>query len=163
LGSHRKGSADSLIPVDKNDLPVDVRVLHGGAAFSEPEAYLRIGAARAARKHPMLLSMLGDGRLRLSGIAILAPHLTDENRERVLARAGYKSKRQIEELVTELAPKADVAATVRKLSERADPAPTPQLFPDRVTFLHTQPPVLPKPPAPASKPAEVSKGFQPAP
>jgi hypothetical protein len=52
----------------------------------------------------MLLAMLGDGRLHLSGIAILAPHLTDENRERVLARAEYKSKRQIEELVAELAP-----------------------------------------------------------
>ena len=31
--------------------------------LSEAEAYLRIAAARASREHPMLLSMLGDGRL----------------------------------------------------------------------------------------------------
>ena len=47
-------------------------VLH----LSEHEAYLRIAAARAAREHPVLLAMLGDGRLHLSGIAKLAPHLT---------------------------------------------------------------------------------------
>src|SRR5688500_5593329 len=40
-------------------------VLH----LSEHEAYLRIAAARAAREHPMLLAMLGDGRLHLSGMA----------------------------------------------------------------------------------------------
>jgi len=55
-------------------------VLH----LSEAESYLRIAAARAARKHPILLVMLGDGRLHLSGIAILAPHLTEQNCERVL-------------------------------------------------------------------------------
>ena len=31
--------------------------------LSEAEAYLRIGVARAARKHPVLLAMLEDGRL----------------------------------------------------------------------------------------------------
>src|SRR3972149_9225174 len=46
-------------------------VLH----LSEHEAYLRITAARASRKYPMLLSMLGDGRLHLSGIGKLVPHL----------------------------------------------------------------------------------------
>ena len=43
-------------------------VLH----LSEHEAYLRIAAARVARKYPMLLVMLGDGRLHLSGIGKLA-------------------------------------------------------------------------------------------
>src|SRR5512132_1221956 len=52
------------------------RVLH----LSEHEAYLRIAAARAAREHPMLLAMLGDGRLHLRGIAKLAPHLTPATR-----------------------------------------------------------------------------------
>ena len=52
-------------------------VLH----LSEAEAYLRIAAARASREHPMLLAMLADGRLHLTGIAKLAPHLTPENRE----------------------------------------------------------------------------------
>ena len=54
--------------------------------LSEHEAYLRIAAARASRKHPMLLTMLEDGRLHLSGIAKLAAHLTEANRE--TARSG---------------------------------------------------------------------------
>ncbi len=104
-----------------------IEVLH----LSEPEAYLRITVARAARKHPALLAMLGEGRLHLSGIAILAPHLTEENEEQVLARATHKSKRQIEELAAALAPKPDVPATIRKLPA---PPPTPplQLRPDGV-------------------------------
>jgi hypothetical protein len=59
-------------------------VLH----LSEPEAYLRITVARASRKHPMLLEMLADGRLHLTGIAKLAQVLTEANRETLLARAA---------------------------------------------------------------------------
>ena len=44
-------------------------VLH----LSEHEAYLRIQVARASRHHPMLLTMLEDGRLHLSSITKLAP------------------------------------------------------------------------------------------
>ena len=48
--------------------------------LSEGEAYLRIAVARASREHPMLLPMLGDGRLHLSAIALLAPHLSGPGR-----------------------------------------------------------------------------------
>jgi len=116
--------------------------------LSEPEAYLRIAVARAARKHPMLLAMLGEGRLHLSGIAILAPHLTEDNCERVLARAAHKSKRKIEELVAELAPRPDVPPTIRKLP--TPPAtPAPQLRPDRVETSSPPKPAPPALPAPA--------------
>src|SRR5262245_21626916 len=70
-------------------------VLH----LSEAEAYFRIAAARAAREHPVLLNMLADGRLHLCGIEKLAPHLTPENRDTLLARAAHRSKKQIEELI----------------------------------------------------------------
>jgi hypothetical protein len=85
--------------------------------FSEAEAYLRIAAARAARAHPTLLDMLADGRLHLSSVARIAPHLTAANRDAVLARAVHKSKREIEELVAELAPRPDATAFVRRLPE----------------------------------------------
>ena len=55
--------------------------------LSEAEAYLRIAAARASRQHPILLAMLADGRLHLTAIAKLAPHLTPDNRDAVLERA----------------------------------------------------------------------------
>ena len=72
--------------------------------LSEAEAWLRIRAARASRKHPMLLAMLCDGRLHLSGIALLAPLLTPDNRKALLSRATHKSKSQIKELIAELTP-----------------------------------------------------------
>src|SRR5512139_1470114 len=59
--------------------------------LSEAEAYLRIAAARASREHPMILEMLADGRLHLTGIALLAPHLTRENRDLLLHRATHKT------------------------------------------------------------------------
>ena len=67
--------------------------------------------------------MLRDGRLYLSSIAKLAPVLTEANREEVLARAVHRSKRQIEELVAEIAPKPDVPTVVRKLPERREKTP----------------------------------------
>jgi hypothetical protein len=111
-------------------------VLH----LSEFEAYLRITVARASREHPMLLSMLREGLLHLSGIARLAPHLTLDNREVLLRRAVHKSKRQIEELVAEVTPRADAPAVVRKLpmprrpgAAAGDLVAAPTLGPDSAT------------------------------
>jgi hypothetical protein len=86
--------------------------------LSESEAYLRIAVARASRQHPMILPMLDDGRLHLSGIAQLAPHLAEGNREALLRRATHRSKRQIEGLIAEVAPRPDVPALMRKLPDR---------------------------------------------
>ena len=63
----------------------------------------------------MLLPMLRDGRLHLSGIVVLSPHLTAENRQALLPRAVHKTKRQIEQLVAALAPQPDAPAVMRKL------------------------------------------------
>jgi hypothetical protein len=95
-------------------------VLH----LSEAEAYLRIWASRASRKHPMLLTMLADGRLHLTAIVMLAPHLTGENRDGLLERATHLSKRQIAELIAEIAPQPDVPLVVRKLPGRRMPSTT---------------------------------------
>ena len=106
--------------------------------LSEAEAYLRIAAARAAREHPVLLEMLADGRLHLTAIAKLAPHLKPENREQLLERATHKTKREIEELVAEVAPRPDAATLMRKLPERRPAAPftaTPGLDPSAAASL----------------------------
>ena len=97
--------------------------------LSDAEGYLRIAAARASREHPVLLEMLADGRLHLTAIAKLAPHLTPENRDELLERATHRTKREIEELVAEIAPRPDAATVVRRLPEPraatlAAPAPT---------------------------------------
>jgi hypothetical protein len=100
--------------------------------LSEAEAYLRIAAARASRQHPPLLAMLADGRLHLSGLVKLAPHLTPENRDELLRRATHRSKGQIEELIAETAPRPDAPMAVRKLPEPQVAAAPPQLRPDGV-------------------------------
>ena len=90
LGRSRRDEADLVAHIGE----VDRRRLYAREAspsmfayctevlhLSEAEAYLRIAAARAAREHPLLLTLLADGRLHLTAIAKLAPHLTPENRE----------------------------------------------------------------------------------
>jgi len=60
--------------------------------LSGAEAFLRITAARASRRYPVLLKMLDDGRLHLSGLAVLAPHLTNSNCVELLARATTRPR-----------------------------------------------------------------------
>ena len=83
--------------------------------LSEAEAYLRIHAGRAARRFPAILDLLATGRIHLSAIAKLAPHLSAENVDGLLARAAGRSKREIEMLVAELAPKPDAPARIRRV------------------------------------------------
>jgi hypothetical protein len=97
--------------------------------LSGAEAYLRIAAARASREHPVILAMLADGRLHLTAIAMIAPHLTTANREDLLARATHKSKRELEELLAEIAPRPDAPALVRKLPGRRVSAATTPVAP----------------------------------
>jgi 5-methylcytosine-specific restriction endonuclease McrA len=128
------------------------RMLH----LSEHEAYLRIAVARASREHPTLLEMLADGRLHLSGIAKLAPHLTRENRESLLRRAAHKSKRQIEELVAELSPRPEIPAVMRKLpASKVEPRPSVELRPEQVEApaRGLGPDRVPPAPAPVQPPA----------
>ena len=100
--------------------------------LSEAEAYRRITVARAARKHSLLLTMLRDGRLHLTGAALIAPFLTEANREAILARATRRTKREIEDLVAALAPRPDARSAIRKLPQGGRAISTPSLDEGRV-------------------------------
>jgi len=89
-------------------------VLH----FSEHATYLRLRAARAARRHPRILDELASGALNLSSIEILEPHLTSENYGELLGASRHKSKREVEKLVRSRFPQEDVPTVVRKLPEK---------------------------------------------
>jgi hypothetical protein len=95
-------------------------------AMSEGEAYNRIEVARTARRFPLVLDMLAEGRLHLTAARLLGPHLTPENHVEVLGSARGKTKLEIQEIVARLAPRPDAPASVRRL-----PATPP----------HTSPPV----------------------
>jgi hypothetical protein len=98
--------------------------------FSESESYHRIAAARAARRFPVVLEKVRAGELHLSGLTVLAPHLTAENHLELLAAARHKTKRAIEVLVAELNPMPDVSTVVRSVPAarppESSPAPTVQ-------------------------------------
>jgi hypothetical protein len=83
--------------------------------MSEGETYLRLLAAKTGKRLPLVLERLADGGLHLTAIKLLAPLLTEENHVALLDRARGMSKRQLEVLVAELAPKADVPELLRKL------------------------------------------------
>src|SRR6059036_414628 len=57
---------------------------------SEPAAYKRIRVARAARRFPVIFDAIAEGRLHLSGVVLLAPHLTEDTAEDLLAAAESK-------------------------------------------------------------------------
>jgi hypothetical protein len=93
--------------------------------MSEAEAYLRMRAADLGRRFPLVLERFGSGGVHLSAIKLLAPHLTQDNHAQLLDRVRGMTKREIEVLVAELAPKPDVPARMRKLPERAKPVAEP--------------------------------------
>jgi hypothetical protein len=88
------------------------RVLH----LAEDAAFKRIRAARTARRFPQIFGAIADGTLHLSGVLLLAPHLTDDNADELLAAAAHKSKVEIELLLAQHRPRPDVPT-------RLEPAP----------------------------------------
>jgi len=104
------------------------QILH----LSEHAAYLRIEAARAARKWPSILPLLADGALHLTAIGLISPHLTVANHEGVLTAARHKSKREVEDIVAALRPLATVPSSVRKLPQSTLPAASVETRPPRV-------------------------------
>ena len=86
-------------------MELDVRRLYLGGGYSslftyctqslhlaEGAAYNRIEAARAAQRFPAILAALEDGAVTLTTVRVVAPHLTSENHEDVLARARHKGQ-----------------------------------------------------------------------
>jgi 5-methylcytosine-specific restriction endonuclease McrA len=99
-----------------------VEALH----FSEDIACKRLRAARAAQKFPVIFAMIADGRLHLSGAALLRDHLTPETADELLGAVAFKSRRQIEELLAARFPRPDVPSLVRALGQACgveSPAP----------------------------------------
>jgi hypothetical protein len=91
----------------------------GELRLSEDAACKRIRAARTARMFPALFAALADGRLHLSAVVMLAPHLAPETADELVAAAAHKSKAQIEELLAQRFPQPDLPAQVRAIAPRS--------------------------------------------
>jgi hypothetical protein len=124
--------------------------------LSESEAYNRIEAARAARRFPRLLEMLGQGTLNLTTVRLLAPHLTEANQGRLIGAALGKTKREVEELVAREAPRPPVPPSVRKLPERREVGSAPIVAPAEPAAEVAPPPSPPSPPTRRAQVAPLS-------
>jgi 5-methylcytosine-specific restriction endonuclease McrA len=93
--------------------------------LSEGSVYRRTQVAGVCRKFPAILEAISQGRLHLTGASLIAPHLTHENVERLIAEAQGKTKREVENLLVALAPKEPFAPSIRR-QPVSDPATEPQ-------------------------------------
>jgi hypothetical protein len=76
--------------------------------LKDHEAYRRIEAARRGREHPVIFEALDDGRLHLTAVVLLAPHLAQGDADALLVDCFGKSKPEIESVLAERFPQADV-------------------------------------------------------
>lgn len=117
---------DSTADLVAHFVELEARQLYLGAGFtslyeycrevlhlSEDRACNRIAAARAARNFPSVLPMLADGRLNLSTLRMLIPHLAEDH-EQLLAAAAFKTRRDLREVIARRAPRPHVPSAVRK-------------------------------------------------
>lgn len=130
-------------------------VLH----LSEHAAYNRIGAARAAKRFPVILDLLADGSVNVTTVTLLAPHLTDENHRSLLRQATHRTKDEVKEIVRLLDPRPDAKTVIRRMpvppaqAPTATAAPPPQVAASRPQAEPAPPHVIPGPaPRPAVEP-----------
>jgi hypothetical protein len=83
--------------------------------MSEDSALKRIQAARILRQFPAMLEAVADGRLHLTGVCLLAPHLNPGNADQLMAAAVGKSKAEIKQLLAELYPGSEELPLVETL------------------------------------------------
>ncbi len=94
--------------------------------LSEEAALRRIQAARATRRFPALSAALAEGRLHLTAVCLLAPHLTPENVDELIEASNHKRKFEIEQLLAQLFPVAAVPARLRAVTPLiSDPQHSP--------------------------------------
>jgi len=71
----------------------------GELHLSEDAAWRRIQAARIARRFPVLLHLLAAGKLHLTAVCMLAPHMTAENERELVESATHRRRSEIETML----------------------------------------------------------------
>ena len=91
------------------------KYLVGELHRSEEAAYKRIRAARAARRFPVIFDAIAEGRLHLTAVVMLAPHLTEETAAELIATATHMTGAEIEQLLAQRYPKPDLPARIQPI------------------------------------------------
>jgi 5-methylcytosine-specific restriction endonuclease McrA len=147
LSDHRTSLAALLADLAE----IDARRLYVAAGYSSMHAWCmgelrmsddavddRIHAARAAREFPALLPMVADGRLHLSAVLKLAPHLNAANASDLLAAAAGRTKAQVVELLASRYPRTELMSMVIPQPDPAARMTNPQPVPERVTEMSSR-------------------------
>jgi hypothetical protein len=69
----------------------------------------RIAAARVCRRFPELFDKVASGKLHLSALCSLKPHLNQENAAKLFEACSHKSSRQVDELLAARFPRGGCA------------------------------------------------------
>ena len=120
--------------------------------LSDGCAWLRIQVSRVCLEFPLLLDALWKGSVSLTVAGKLAPHLNEENCQRLLRDCAGMSKRAVEEYRVRLAPRRVVSAGVRKRAVPCRPAPTTKSEGNACPLSSPLEPVASHSVAPASPP-----------
>jgi len=104
----------------------------GELHLCEQAAFKRILAARTARRFPAVFDAVAEGRLHLSAVVLLAPHLSEETADELLVAATHKSKSEIERLLAERFPRPDLLAWVAAIPASSAPRSVAQHAPEHV-------------------------------
>jgi len=97
----------------------------GELGMSEDAACNRLDAARKCREFPCLFEALADGRLSLSALRELSPHLTATNIQAVLAQASRLRRHELRLLVARLFPRVEVMRLDDGVTALGPVAPVP--------------------------------------
>jgi hypothetical protein len=139
--SRRKGALERGY---KNLFDYCVRRLN----LSEGSVALRLQVANVSRRFPRLLAALAENRMSLTLAGLLAPHLTEENVERLVAECSGMTKREAEDYLVSLRPRPVFTPSIRK-------APATGMEPREISPSPPVPAAVSEPPAPppASRPS----------
>ncbi|TDI48157.1 MAG: hypothetical protein E2P02_01590 [Acidobacteria bacterium] len=95
--------------------------------MSEGAVPARIHVANVSRRFPQLLVALAGRRISLTVAALLAPHLTEDNVDKLISDCAGMTRRQTEEYVVAFKPKPVFEPSIRKRPSTTamEPSPSP--------------------------------------
>src|SRR5258706_3923861 len=123
--------------------------------MTEHVPYKRIQAARAARRLPALSRALAEGRLHLTAVVLLAPYLSPDTADELIAAATHQTKGQIELVLAARFPKPDLPTLLRAIvapapvDALAAPPAVPSGVPNAPSCME---PLVPEPVVPSVAP-----------
>jgi hypothetical protein len=103
----------------KNLFTYCVEKLH----LSEGSVAMRIQVANVVKRFPQLFVALAENRISLTVAAHLAPHLREDNVEKLLSECAGMTKRKVEQYLVELRPKPVFNPSIRKRPSSKREAP----------------------------------------